>query len=507
MHKSVAEQAETTLGEMPAEEFQTAGHAMVDWIARYLRESRRYPVLSRVAPGEITAQLPGTAPEDGASMAEIFADFERVLMPGMTHWNSPGFLAYFCSTGSGPGILGELLTAALNQQAMLWRTSPAATEVETLVLEWVRQLLHLPPDFRGVLTDGGSMSNLLALHAARESAIPEVRTRGLAQRPDGMAARIYCTEYAHSSVDKAAIVLGVGQESLHRIAVDRGFRMQPAALREAIRADRRLGMRPMAVVACVGTTSTGSIDPIAEIAAVCEEERLWLHIDAAHAGSAAMAPQHAWIFDGVGRADSVTVNPHKWMFTPLDAGLLYCRRLGMLKQSLALTPDYLATPEGEANHLMDTGIQLSRRFRALKLWMVLRYFGASGIRARIEEHVRLAQQFASWVEDDADFELATPPMLSLVCFRAVPAALREDLPKLDALNEELLKRVNASGDVFLSHARVGGRYTIRLAVGHIQTQQADLARAWQLLREGLTSLHGCSGCGGSMPGDAMRRQD
>ena len=422
-------------------------------------------------------------------MGEIFSDFERILVPGLTHWNHPGFMAYFPSTGSGPGVLAEFLTAALNQQAMLWRTSPAATELEETVLGWVRALLKLPATFEGVITDGRSASNLLALLAAREGAAPDVKTRGLAGRTDLPPLIVYCTEHAHSSVDKAAVVLGLGREAIRRVPVDGDFRMRAPALRQAIRADRRAGLRPLAVVAAVGTTSASSIDPVPAIAEICEEESVWLHVDAAYAGPAAMIPEYEWVFDGVARADSVVVNPHKWLFTPLDLSALYCRRMDVLRGALSLTPDYLASRQpGAVTNYMDVGIQLGRRFRALKLWMVLRHFGADGIRSRISEHIRLAQQFAQWVERDPDFELLAPVPLSLVCFRAAPSALKDEAGALDVLNEALLDRVNATGEVFLSHTRLNGCFALRLAVGQMRTSRVHVAKAWELLRESANSL-------------------
>jgi aromatic-L-amino-acid decarboxylase len=484
MKSSACEHDAKSLGEMDPLAFRQAGHALVEWIARYLHESHLYPVLAKVAPGEIRSQLPATAPEEAQSIEEIFSDFERILVPGLTHWNHPGFMAYFSSTGSGPGALAEFLTAALNQQAMLWRTSTSATELEEVVLGWVRGLLKLPSTFEGVMTDGGSMSNLLALLAARENAALGIRTRGLAGRPEVPPFTIYCTEHAHSSIDKATIVLGLGQEAIRRIPVDDCFRMRTAALQEQIRADRHAGFQPLAVVATVGTTSVSSIDPVPAIAEICEREGIWLHVDAAYAGPAAMIPEYEWIFDGVARADSVLVNPHKWLFTPLDLSILYCRRMDVLRRALALTPDYLAHRQScNVTNLMDMGIQLGRRFRALKLWMVIRYFGAGGIRARISEHIRLAQQFAQWVDRDPDFELLAPVPLSLVCFRAAPQSMKNDTSGLDMLNESLLDRVNDTGEIFLSHTRLNGRYALRLAVGHIQTDVAQIARAWQLLRE------------------------
>jgi len=476
-------------GDMDPEAFREAGHALVDWIARYLAGSDRYPVLARVAPGEIRAALPSQAPEGGEPMREILADFERILVPGLTHWNHPGFLAYFATTGSAPGVLAELLTAALNQQAMLWRTSPAATELEEVALGWLRGLLGLPASFEGTTYDGGSTSNLHGLAAARSAAVPEVRARGLAGRADLPPLRVYCSEHAHSSVDKGAILLGLGHDAVRKIPADREFRMRPEVLARAIGEDRKAGRLPMAVVATVGTTSTSSIDPVPEITEVCEAERLWLHVDAAYAGAAAILPEYRWVFDGVARADSVTVNPHKWLFTPLDLSAFYCRRMDVLRAALALTPVYLETaePDGVRN-LMDTGIPMGRRFRGLKLWMVLRYFGAEGLRARIAEHIRLAQRFAAWVDAAPDFERLAPAPLSVVCFRAAPRALAGVPQALDALNARLLERVNASGEVFLSHTRLEGCYALRLAIGHIRTAEAHVARAWRVLREELATL-------------------
>ncbi|MGH9162371.1 MAG: pyridoxal phosphate-dependent decarboxylase family protein [Vicinamibacteraceae bacterium] len=478
--------------DMDPESFRRAGHALVEWVARYLEESERYPILPRVRPGEIRAALPEEAPEQGESIDTILADFDRVIVPGLTHWNHPGFFAYFAISASGPGVLAELLAAALNQQAMLWRTSPSATELEEVVLGWLRSLVRLPPAFEGVIYDTASVSSLHALAAAREAAVPEIKVRGLAGR-DLPPLRVYCSEEAHSSIDKAVLLLGLGRDSLLKIPVDAAFRMRPDALASAIRVDRARGVMPVAVVATVGTTSTTSVDPVVAIADVCEWEGVWLHVDAAYGGPAAMVPDCAWIFDGVERADSVVLNPHKWLFTPFDLSACYCRRMDMVRTAFALTPEYLQTREaGTARNLMDTGIQLGRRFRALKLWFVLRYFGAAGIRARLAEHVRLARRFASWVDHHPDFERLAPVPLSVVCFRAAPRAVAdadraEREEALDAVNAALLDRVNASGEAFLSHTRVGGRFALRLAIGHLRTTEAHVSRAWELLRAALTT--------------------
>jgi aromatic-L-amino-acid decarboxylase len=457
-------------------DFRKNAHFLVDWIADYIGDPSRYPVLSRVKPGDIRDALPAAAPEQGESFEAIFQDFERVLLPGVTHWNHPGFFAYFAISASEPGILAEFLSAALNQQAMLWRTSPVATELEEVSLAWLRRLIALPDAFEGVIYDTASVSTLHALAAAREAALPEVRRRGLAGA--GMnGVRVYCSEHAHSSVDKAVILLGFGHDALTRVPADAEFRMQPSRLAEAIRADRAAGVLPVAVVATVGSTSSTSVDPVRAIAAICERERVWLHVDAAYAGVAAMVPGWEWILDGADRADSLVVNPHKWLFTPFDLSVLYCRRMDVVRQAFSLTPEYLKTSEGQAGvrNLMDTGIQLGRRFRALKLWMILRHFGAEGLRAHLAEHMRLARLFASWVEASDSFELAAPVPFSVVCFR-----LRGD--RGDADHARVLDAVNASGEVFLSHTKLDGRYVLRLAIGNLQTAEPHVRRAWELLR-------------------------
>jgi len=470
----------TDLGDMDPEAFRREAHRVADWIADYFAGIERYPVLSRVSPGDVRASLPPDAPADGEPFETILADFERTLLPGITHWNHPGFFAYFAISGSGPGVLAEFMSAALNVQAMLWRTSPAATELEEVALDWLRRLLDLPHAFDGVIYDTASVSTLHALAAAREQAVPDVSARGLAGRFDIPPLRVYCSEHAHSSVDKAVMLLGLGQESLHRIEADAEFRMRPDALAAAIDSDTRNGCQPIAVVATVGTTSTTSVDPVGAIAAICEREHLWLHVDAAYAGVAALVPEHRWILKDAGAADSLVVNPHKWLFTPFDLSAFFCRRMDVVRAAFSLTPDYLTTAEaGSARNLMDTGIQLGRRFRALKLWAVLRYFGTDGIRARLREHMRLAALFAGWVDASPQFERAAPVPFSVVCFR---------LSGTDEMNERLLARLNATGEVFLSHTRLGGRYTLRLAIGNLRTTERHIARAWTLLQQHAAEL-------------------
>jgi aromatic-L-amino-acid decarboxylase len=467
-------------GDMDPEVFRREGHRIVDWLADYFAAPERFPVLSRAEPGSLVRALPAQAPAAGESFDAIFEDFQTTILPGITHWNHPGFFAYFSITGSGPGVLAEMLSAGLNVQAMLWRTSPAATELEEVALGWLRQLMGLPDAFEGVIYDTASISVLHALAAAREAAIPGVRTRGLAGR-DLPRVRVYLSAHTHSSADKSVILLGLGQEAITHIPGDERHAMRVDLLRQAIAADRRDGITPLAVIATVGTTSSTAIDPVAAIADVCDAERLWLHVDAAYAGVMAMVPEWQHHFRGMERADTVVVNPHKWLFTPFDCSVLYCRRMDVLRQAFALVPEYLRTNEAaQVKNLMDTGIQLGRKFRALKLWAVLRYFGADGIRARLQEHVALARAFASWVDAAPGWERLAPVPFSVVCFRHHPHGL-DDEDALERHNAAIMDAVNRSGEAFLSHTKLDGRFVLRLAVGNLRTEARHVRRAWNLL--------------------------
>ncbi|HEX9636788.1 MAG TPA: pyridoxal-dependent decarboxylase [Acidobacteriota bacterium] len=469
------------LGDMPIEDFRASGHRLVDWIADYFDWSLKNPVLSRVQPGAIRAQLPAAAPESPEPFERILADFERVLVPGLTQWNHPGYFAYFPCGYSTPGALADLLSTAVSQQAMLWRTSPAATELEQVTLEWLRQAIGLPDGFEGVIYDTASTGIIHALATARHQKVPEVRARGLSGR-ELPPYRVYCSEHAHSSVDKAVITLGLGHESLRKIPADDQHRMRPDALAAALAEDRRAGREPLAVVATVGTTSSTAVDPVPALADLCGAERIWLHVDAAFAGSAAILPECRWAMAGTERADSFIVNPHKWLFTPFDLSVLYCRNLDLLRAAFGLTPEYLKTSEpDQVKNLMDTGFQLGRRFRALKLWIVMRYFGLEGLRARIREHLRLARLFADWVDRDPGFERVAPVPFSVVCFRVVPAGMT-DGAALDAFNLRLMDALNQTGEVYLSHTKLGGRAVLRLAVGSIRTTESEVRRAWELLQ-------------------------
>jgi aromatic-L-amino-acid decarboxylase len=466
------------------EDFREAGHRLVDWIADYLEHAERYPVLAQVAPGEIVRALPDRAPEDPEPFDAIMADFERVLVPGLTHWNSPNFFAYFAITGSAPGVLADFLSAALNQQAMLWRTSPAATELEAVTLGWLRQLIGLPDEFEGVIYDTASIATMHALVAAREAAVAGVRAEGLAGRADVPRVAVYCSDQTHSSIDKAVIAIGLGHQSLRKIPTDDQFRLRVDALRDAIARDRADGILPIAVVPTVGTTSTTSIDPVPEVAEICAREKLWMHVDAAYGGVAAMLPSHAHVLDGAARADSLVVNPHKWLFTPFDLSAFYCRRMDVVRTAFSLTPEYLRTSEGATvKNLMDTGVQLGRRFRALKLWMILRRFGARAIREHLARHIALAGQLASWIDAHPEFERLAPVPFSVVCFRWNPPGRSWTESELDARNEELVDRVNRTGELFLSHTRLRGKLALRMAIGHLRTTEQHVRRAWDVLLE------------------------
>jgi aromatic-L-amino-acid/L-tryptophan decarboxylase len=463
-------------------ELRAALEQAAEWIARYLDEVDRLPVLAQVKPGEIAAALPAHPPAHGESLEAILADVDRIIVPGLTHWNHPGFMAYFGITGSPPGILGETIAAALNVNAMLWRTSPAATELEQVTLRWAAELLGLPTDWFGQITDTASSSTLWALAAAREAAGLDIRTRGMAGRADLPPLRVYTSEEAHSSVEKACIVLGFGQEGLVKIPTDTEFRMRADALREAVAADVRAGHRPIAVVATVGTTSSTSIDPVAEVADICAEHGLWLHVDAAYGGAAAVVPELRGVVDGCERADSLVVNPHKWLLTPIDCSLLYTARREDMRAAFSVVPEYLRSSEDDVVNLMDYGVALGRRFRSLKLWMVLRAYGADGLAAIVGGHVKLARRLEAAVGAEPGWELLAPVPFSTVCFRYRPDGV-EDEAELRRCNEAILERVNATGRALISHTQLKGRYALRVAIGNASTTAEHVDRAWDLLRE------------------------
>jgi aromatic-L-amino-acid decarboxylase len=437
-------------------------------VAEYLEHADRYPVLSRIQPGSLMDALPAAGPERGEPMEAILADFHKLILPGVTHWNHPGFMAYFDSNSTPPGILGELFAAALNSQGMLWKTSPALTELEQVTLRWLRRWSGLPDDWFGLIYDTASVGSMHAIAAAREAADPESRTRGSSP---GLV--VYTSEQSHSSIEKGAIAIGIGQNNVRKVPVDAEFRMRPDALADLIARDRAAGLRPCCVCATVGTTSTTSVDPAPAIADVSEREGLWLHVDAAYAGSAAVAPEFRWAFEGCDRADSYVTNPHKWLATPMDCSILYTRRPEILRRAFSLVPEYLQTQDSSrAVNLMDYGVPLGRRFRALKLWFVMRTYGREGLAEMIREHVRLAQRFACKMEADPRFERTAPSPFSVVCFR---------YKGTDDENRAIQESVNATGEFFMSGTVLRGQFTLRIAIGNRATTEAHVDRVWELI--------------------------
>src|SRR6266516_1726832 len=487
------DQDQTTVGDMSAEEFRRYGHEIIDWIADYFDRIEDLPVLAQIEPGDLKAQLPSSPPEQGEPMEQIIADVDRLIVPALTHWSHPSFFAYFATSTSAPGIFGELLSAAFDNKAMLWRTSPASTELEEVTLDWLRQMMGLDQGMTGMIYDTASVSSMHAIAAAREGVELRIREEGMSGRKALPLLRIYVSEQSHSSIEKGVITLGLGQRGLRKIPTDNEFRMDTKALSAAIEEDKQNGIMPFCVVATVGTTSTSSIDPVPEIVPICERHKLWLHVDAAYAGSAAVVPELQNILAGCERADSLAVNPHKWLFTPFDLSVLYCRHLHLLRRAFSLVPEYLRTPEQEqVRSGSDYGVQLGRRFRALKLWMIIRYFGHEGLAARIREHCRLAQLFASWIEKASDWELTAPTPFALVCFRACPQVDGENneerARQLDALNEAIMHGVNGTGDAFLSHTKLNDKLVLRLSIGNIRTTEKHVRRVWELLNEQLALL-------------------
>jgi aromatic-L-amino-acid decarboxylase len=469
-------------GDLSRDDLTRHGHEILEWIAEYLEHPHKYPVLSRSKPGEIRALLPSSPPSEAEPLKAILDDFESKVMPGITHWNHPGFFGYFATSSSVPGILAEMLVAAIDVKAMLWKTSPAATELEQVVTDWLRQMLGLSSDWFGITTDTASISSMLALAAAREARPElEIRERGMAGRTDLPRLRVYCSPHAHSSVDKGALALGLGLENVVKVPCDEQFRIVPDELARLIAEDRGKGYLPIACVATVGTTSMTSIDPVPAIAEICKRENVWLHVDGAYGGVLAIVPEFRHILDGIEDADSLVVNPHKWLFTPFDCSVFYVKRPEVLKRAFSLVPEYLVTREqDDVVNYMDYGVQLGRRFRALKLWMIIRSFGVEGLIARLRAHCELAQRFAGWVEKEKDWELMAPVPFSLVCFRFAKAGVSPE--ELDRLNESIMHDVNASGEVFLSHTKLNGRYTLRLAIGNIRTEEKHVALAWDRLK-------------------------
>jgi aromatic-L-amino-acid decarboxylase len=450
------------------------------WIEEYLSEPGRFPVLAQVAPGQIVASLPESAPEEGEPFEQIMADFERIIVPGITHWNHPRFFAYFATSAAPAAIAAEALAAALDVKVMLWRTSPSAAELESVVMRWLGRLIGVPDSWTGIIYDTASVAGFTALAAARESLGLQIREDGMSGR-NLPVLRVYATAHTHSHIEKAAIALGIGRRNVVPVACDEAYRMDPGALARAIAEDRAAGMQPLAIVATVGTTSTTSIDPVPAIAEIARRERIWLHVDAAYAGVAAMLPEFASLMDGVERADSLVVNPHKWLFIPMDLSVLFLRDEASVRRAFSLVPEYLTTGDGDVRNYMDYGIQLGRRFRALKLWFVLRNLGAEEIRTRLRGHIELAQRFAQWVDETPEWETMAPHPLSLVCFRYHPRSVDNE-EALERFNAQLLDAVNATGEMFISHTKIDSAYVLRLAIGNLRTTRSDVEAAWAILQ-------------------------
>jgi len=470
-------------GDMDLDDFRKAARDVADRVADYLGRLESYDVLPGIEPGAVRAELPARPPARPEPLESILDDYTRLIEPNVTHWQHPGFLAYFPSTASGPGILGEWLATALNSNVMFWRNAPASTELEETVVSWLRQMLGLPDAFDGMFTDTASVSSLLSLTAARH-AVPglDAREQGLAGRPGLKRLRLYMSSQAHMSVEKDAIVIGIGQAGVRKIPTDDEFRMRPDLLGQAIEEDLREGWQPFCVCATLGTTASTSMDPVEAIAEVCERHGLWLHVDAAYAGTAALVEEYRPLFRGWERADSIVYNPHKWLFTPFDASLLLFRRPGVFREAFSLVPEYLRTPATDAVHnFNEYGVQLGRRFRALKLWFLVRWFGVEGLADRIREHCRLARQFASWVDADPDWERMAPAPFSTVCFRWRRAGAGDAL--LDERNAAILEAVNRTGRVYLSHTRLNGRFTLRVSIGNLRTTGEHVRLCWDLLRQ------------------------
>lgn len=465
---------------MSSDEFRRFGRELVDLIGDYFENIEQYPVLAPIEPGSLKNALPSSAPETGEDFAGILADVDRLILPAVTHWNHPNFHGLFSTSTSSVGIFGEMLAAAFDMKAMLWRTSPASTELEDVTLDWLRQMMGLPDGFEGIIYDTASVSTMHAIAAARERVGLKVRDLGMSGRSDLPLLRVYASDHVHSSIDKSCITLGLGTRALRKIECNERFEMRPEKLAEAIENDIEAGIVPLCVIPTIGTTSTSSVDPVAAVADICKKQGIWLHVDAAYAGPAAILPEKRELFKGWERADSIVVNPHKWLFTPFDLSVLYCRDLEDLKQAFSLVPEYLKTSEASTvRNGMDYGIQLGRRFRALKLWFVMRYFGRSGLEARIREHCCLARLFASWVDGSPDFELMAPVPFALVCFRAT--TVRDP----DTVNERLMNEINASGQAYLSHTKLDGKFALRLSVGSIRVEERHLRKVWDLLNSTL----------------------
>ncbi|MDH7500290.1 MAG: pyridoxal-dependent decarboxylase [candidate division NC10 bacterium] len=482
---------------MDPETFRRYGHELVDWVANYLKEVDKYPVLSPASPGEVRNKIPASPPQTAEPMEAILKDFQEILLPGITHWNHPRFFAYFPANNSGPSILAELLTAGLGVNAMLWQTSPAATELEEVVMDWLRQMLGLPEGFRGCIQDTASTATLCALLCARERTSQfQINSEGFSAWPGSAKGllRVYASSEAHSSVEKGLKIAGFGSANLVLVSVDEAYAMDPEDLEKRIQEDRKQGFSPCCVVATVGTTSSTALDPLRPIGEIAGRHGLWLHVDAALAGSAAILPEMRWILEGIEQADSFVFNPHKWLFTNFDCSAFFCRHPQILTSTFSILPEYLKTDlDRQVTNFRDWGIQLGRKFRALKLWFVLRYYGVKGLQDLLRQHLALAQEFKRWVEESPDFELLAPVPLNTICFRFHPGKRSGRMvsgEELERLNKNLLDEVNRSGQIFMTHTRLKGNFSLRLCIGQTQTRGEHVEQAWEALRKSRVAQEG-----------------
>lgn len=461
--------------------FRAEAHRMADRMADYFEQIEQYPVKSQVKPGEILGQLPATPPGQPESMAQVMADFDRIILPGITHWQNPNFFAFFPANSSYPSVLAEMLTAALGQQGMIWETSPAAAELEERVMEWLKQMCGLPDNWTGVIQDTASASTLAALLTARE------KVTGFRVNEEGSSdtdkLRVYCSTETHSSIEKAVKSAGIGRKNLVKVAVDKNFSMQSSALHDTIEADLEAGFQPLCVIATIGTTGSTAVDPIRQIGEICSKNNIWLHVDAAYAGTAMVLPEIRHFADGLELADSYVFNPHKWMFTNFDCSAYFVRDPQMLIRTFEILPEYLKTrTRGQVNDYRDWGVALGRRFRALKLWFVIRNFGVEGIRQKVRLHLELAQWLASEIRQSADFELLAPVDFSLVCFRYLPSGITDEA-SINEINERLLQTLNAGGKLYMTHTKLNGKYTLRMVIAQTYVEKHHVENAWKLIRE------------------------
>ncbi len=465
---------------MDNDTFRKMAHQVADWMADYYLQTESFPVKSLMEPGDIFSRLPTSPPERSEAMPAILDDFREIILPGITHWQSPNFFAYFPANTSYPSVIAEMLTATLGAQCMKWETSPAAAELEEMMMEWLKQMTGLPSEFQGVIQDSASSATLVAILTARE------RHNGFRTNMEGMNGsgilRVYCSAETHSSIEKAVRIAGIGSSNLIKVPTDEQFRLDPAQLERAVADDIARGFKPVCVVATLGTTGVTAIDPLGSIADICTRFGIWLHVDAAYAGSALILPEFRWMAEGVSRADSFVFNPHKWLFTNFDCSAYFVKDKTSLLRTLRIVPEYLRTAdENRVNDYCDWSVPLGRRFRALKLWFVIRNYGTEGLQTRLRRHIAMARELASRIEADNNYELMAPVTLNLVCFRCKPSGW-EDEPAIDRLNEDLLRSINQSGRAYMTHTRVAGRYAIRMVIAQTHVEQRHVDEAWKLVR-------------------------